>query len=185
MFLNESVACERIDDKKYEWSSRGFEATVHILFKRSKRWFILPAYITKDYIVWTIHHEFIIQKLFNNFVREQVLPLTTRAEADDINSILCLDNASAHKSDELQEMCDEADVTLIFLPSYSCDFNSIEISFAILKRWMKKHEQMNQDYESFEKFLKEAIKVQNDKHDSRNLFRAAGIEYSCCERVCN
>ena len=139
MFLNEFVACKRIDDRKYEWLSRDFKAIVHILFKRLKKWFILPTYITKSYIVWTIHYEFIIQKLFNNFVREQIFSLITRIEADDINSILCLNNASAHKSDELQNLCNETDVILIFLLLYSCDFNSIEISFAILKRWIKKH----------------------------------------------
>ena len=40
-------------------------------------------------------------------------------------------------------MCDKISVTLIFLSSYSCDFNSIEISFAMLKQWIKKHEQIN------------------------------------------
>ena len=77
MFLNEFVACKHIDDKKYEWSSRDFETIVHILFKRSKKRFILSIYITKNYIVWTIHHDFIIQKLFNNFVREQVFSFIT------------------------------------------------------------------------------------------------------------
>ena len=184
MFLNESAACERTDDRKYEWSSRDSEATIHILFKRLKRWFILSAYITKSYIAWTIYHESIIQELFNNFVREQILPLITRAEYGDINSVLCLNNASAHKSDELQEMCDEASVILTFLPPYSCDFNPIEISFAVLKQWMRKHGQVNQEYEGFEEFLEEAVRAQGNRHDSENLFRAAGIEYPCCERVC-
>ena len=161
------------------WNNRTY------FFKRSKRWFILSTYITKSYIVWTIHHDFIIQKLFNNFVHEQILSLITRAEIDDINSVLCLNNVSAHKNDELQEMCDETDVILIFLLSYSYDFNSIKISFAILKQWIRKHEQMNQSYENFEKFFEETIKVQNDKHDSRNFFRNASIEYSCCERIYN
>ena len=50
---------------------------------------------------------------------------------------------------------------------------------------MKKHEQMNQDYKSFEKFFKKAIKAQNDKYDLKNFFRIASIEYLCCERVYN
>ena len=50
---------------------------------------------------------------------------------------------------------------------------------------MKKYKQINQDYKSFEKFFEKTIKIQNDKYDSKNLFRIADIEYSCCERVCN
>ena len=101
MFLNKFAAYEYIDDRKYKWSLRDSETTIHIFFKRLKRWFILSAYITKNYIVWTIHHNFIIQELFNNFVREQIFPLITQAEVDDINLILCLDNAFVYKSDEL------------------------------------------------------------------------------------
>ena len=44
---------------------------------------------------------------------------------------------------------------------------------------------MNQDYKDFEKFFKKTIKVQNNKYDSKSFFRAASIEYSYYERVCN
>ena len=50
---------------------------------------------------------------------------------------------------------------------------------------MKKHKQMNQDYESFEKFLKKTIKIQNNKHDLKSFFRIANIEYLCNEHVYN
>ena len=56
-------------------------------------------------------------------------------------------------------MCDEADVILTFLSLYFCDFNSIEIFFAVLKQWIKKNKQMNQNYKNFEEFLKETIKA--------------------------
>ena len=82
-------------------------------------------------------------------------------------------------------MCNEADVILTFFSLYFCDFNLIEISFAMLKQWMKKHEQMNQNYENFKKILKKTIKVQSNKYDSKNFFQATSIEYSCCNHVCN
>ena len=134
MFLDESAACERTGDRKSGWAPIGSEAKVHTLFKRSKRWSILPAYTVKGYIAWMIHHGSITQEIFNDFVRNQVLPLTTPAQYEGENSVLVLDNAKVHKSQELQDMCDEADVILTFLSSYSCDYNSIEIFFAMLKR---------------------------------------------------
>ena len=81
-----------------------------------------------------IHHDFITQKLFNDFVRNHVLSLTTRAKEEDLNSMLCLDNVFAHKSQKLQNMCDEVDVILTFLLLYFCDFNFIETFFAMLKK---------------------------------------------------
>ncbi len=132
MLLDESTACERTDDRKYGWEK------VHASFHRSKRWSILPAFTTKGHIAWIIHHGSVTQAIFNDFVRYHVLPLTTPTIDGGPNSVLFLDNASVHKSEELQQMCDEAGVTLAFLPPYSCDYNPIETSFAVLKRWMKR-----------------------------------------------
>lgn len=41
-------------------------------------------------------------------------------------------------SQELEDRCEEAGVLLARLPPYSCDYNPIETSFALLKRWTKK-----------------------------------------------
>ena len=101
MFLNEFAACERTDDRKYEWASRDAETKMHTLFKKFKRWFILSAYITKEYIAWRIHHESIIQNIFNDFVRNDVLSLIISTTLNDFNLMLCLNNVSAHKSEKL------------------------------------------------------------------------------------
>ena len=181
MFLNETAVCERTDDRKYEWSSEDTKVIVSTLFKRSKRWSILSAFTTKDYIVWIIHHESITQKLFNDFVRYSVLSLCTRTIYDEINSVIICDNVKAHKSLEFRKMCLEADVELTFLSSYSSDYNSIKISFAMLKRWFKRNEHVTQTYDSlsedFERFLKKTMLTQSQRADSDALFRASEYEY--------
>jgi len=48
--------------------------------------------------------------------------------------MLCLNNVFAYKSKKLQEMYNSIDVILTFLSLYFCDFNFIEIFFAMLKR---------------------------------------------------
>lgn len=53
---------------------KGEPASVHSLFKRSKRWSILPAYTVEGYIAFTVHHGSITTEIFNQFVVEQVLP---------------------------------------------------------------------------------------------------------------
>lgn len=181
MFLDEAAACERTGDRKYSWAPEGQKGVVSALFKRSKRWSILPAYTTKGYIAWTIHHGSINQALFDDFVYEDVLPLCTPVRRGGPNSVLICDNASAHKSERLQQMCDEVGVELAFLPPYSPDFNPIETSFAVLKKWVKRNGQLAASYgplpEDFERFLHDAVWAQGQRSNPGRLFRAAGYDY--------
>ena len=54
----------------------------------------------KNYIVWIIYHENIIQEFFNNFVREQIFSLIISTEYNNINLILCFNKVFAHKNDK-------------------------------------------------------------------------------------
>ena len=40
-------------------------------------------------------------------------------------SVLLLDNASIHKSQQLRNLCDEKGIRLEFLPPYSPDYNPV------------------------------------------------------------
>lgn len=134
IFLDESAACERTGDKKYGWSSRGQKANVHFLFKRSKRWSILPVYTIEGYIAFTVHHGSITTEIFNYFVAEEVLPQCILYADGGPCSIIILDNTKTHMCQELDDICEAAGVLLARLPPYSCNYNPIEISFALLKR---------------------------------------------------
>jgi len=50
---------------------------------------------------------------------------------------IIMDNASFHPKKELRKMADRYGVKLLFLPSYSPDFNPIEKFWANLKRWLR------------------------------------------------
>lgn len=49
-------------------------------------------------------------------------------------SILILDNARFHKKDDVKGIAEQAGHTVLFLPPYSPDFNSIEQDFATIKK---------------------------------------------------
>ena len=53
-------------------------------------------------------------------------------------SVLVMDNASIHHSAELDTMCHDAGVQLLYLPPYSPDLNPIEEFFAELKAFVRK-----------------------------------------------
>jgi transposase len=53
------------------------------------------------------------------------------------NSVLLLDNASIHHSDEVAELCTEAGVVLEFLPPYAPQFAPVETVFYNIKSWIR------------------------------------------------
>ena len=148
-------------------------------FQRSKRWSILPAYTVDGYITYIIHHGSITERIFNDFVRERVLPQYTPYEQERPRSVIVLDNATIHKSDELEEMCEEAGVLLAYLPAYSCDFNPIETSFTFLKSYLRRHNKLADTYTpkdgGFQAFLRDAVQAQRGRQDPRALFRLSHI----------
>ena len=73
----------------------------------------------------------------------------------------------------LQQLCDNADVVLEFLPSYSPDFNLIEEAFAEMKAWMRKNYLLQESYETFEDFLEIAVQYMAAK--AGNHFRSCHI----------
>lgn len=65
---------------------------------------------------------------------EQVLVPTLRA-----GDIVVMDNLPAHKPAAVRHAIERAGAELRFLPAYSPDFNPIEMAFAKLKAFLKKH----------------------------------------------
>jgi transposase len=54
--------------------------------------------------------------------------------------VVVMDNLSAHKGERVKELIEERGCELIYLPSYSPDFNPIEEAFSKIKRLVRKAE---------------------------------------------
>jgi hypothetical protein len=55
------------------------------------------------------------------------------------NSVILLDNASIHHSDEALELCRAFGVVLEFLPPYSPHFAPVETVFYNIKSWIRRN----------------------------------------------
>jgi transposase len=55
------------------------------------------------------------------------------------NSVLVIDNASIHNVAGIREAVEEHGARLLFLPSYSPDFNPIELAFSTIKAWLQSY----------------------------------------------
>ena len=76
-------------------------------------------------------------------------------------------------------MCEQAGISLVYLPAYSPNYNPIETSFAVLKQWLRKHGHLVELYGptpvDFKRFLNDAVLAQANRVDHKKLFRSAGI----------
>jgi transposase len=84
IFLNESAACERTDDRRYDWASTDIALTMSQNLRRFKRWSILSAFIVNDYIAWEVHQSSITAVIFNDFVQNQMLSQCTSTIDEDL-----------------------------------------------------------------------------------------------------
>ena len=67
------------------------------------------------------------------------------------NSVLVIDNASIHKVDGIWELVEDRGACLLYLPSYSPDFNPIELAFSTIKQWLRSNRDcVNQELNSGE-----------------------------------
>ena len=70
--------------------------------------------------------------VFETYV-EQVLAPSLRA-----GQVVILDNLGAHKGERVHELIEERGCSLLFLPSYSPDYNPIEEAFSKIKALLRK-----------------------------------------------
>ena len=75
-----------------------------------------------------------------------------------------MDNCSTHRNLRVRRLCAERGVLLLYLPPYLPDYNPIELTFRLLKGWLRRHyevapRQGEEEYEQrFRDFLYLAIK---------------------------
>lgn len=50
--------------------------------------------------------------------------------------VIIMDNARIHKSEKTRKIIEDAGHILLFLPPYSPDYNPIEQTFGLIKRWL-------------------------------------------------
>ncbi len=75
-----------------------------------------------------------------------------------------MDNNSVHIDERITQVIESEDHLIHFLPSYSPDFNPIELTFSVLKAWIKCHYH----------FTRESCSNFGD-------FLQMAIEHNCCD----
>src|SRR5438046_10761299 len=79
---------------------------------------------------------------------------------------------AAYASQDVQTVCKNAGIKLIYLTTYSPDLNPIEEAFAQLKAWFKKNYKLANDM-AFDEFLGMGIRLVRD--GAKNHFAQSSV----------
>jgi transposase len=96
----------------------------------------LPAYTQDSIILTRVFQGFTDSTVFEDFIK-QLLPLI--GTWPEPKSVLVIDNASFHYTKQIEQMCHDASVKLVYLLPYLPDFNPIREFFAKLKAFIKQN----------------------------------------------
>ncbi|KAJ2932941.1 hypothetical protein H1R20_g4170, partial [Candolleomyces eurysporus] len=139
VFVDESACNRNTTKRKFAWSPIGTRARRHDYFIRGQRYSILPALSLDGILHPDVIPRSYTAEIFNGFI-EGLLDNMNPFPAP--NSVIVMDNASIHKSEDLRRMVEARGMRLVFLPAYSPDFNPIEEAFSAIKAWLR----ANRDY---------------------------------------
>ena len=76
---------------------------------------------------------------FTQWIVQKLIPVLGKYVLGEENSIVILDNATIHHSEEIVRLIEKAGAKIMYLPPYSLDLNPIELMFGIYKLGLKKY----------------------------------------------
>jgi transposase len=127
--------------REYARTKRGNKVKSDICGKKLQRTSVIAAWSrgTKSIIAPYVFDGYTDSKRFNGWVKKCLLPELKKGQT------VVMDNAPFHKSKITKELIESVGCKLLYLPTYSPDFNPIEHIWAMLKQ--KYRTQKRQGYE--------------------------------------
>ena len=149
----------------YGWSKKGQRAYCSVPRNRGTNTTVLASMSTEGMGPTLAVEGATNTKVFETYV-EQVLGPTLRE-----GQVVILDNLSAHKGERVRKLIEGRGCELLYLPSYSPDFNPIEEAFSKIKGLLRKAEARSR--EALVEAIGAAISAVSDQ-DARGFFEHCG-----------
>ena len=108
-----------------------------------------------------------------------ILPHGWAISASRRQMVIVMDNVSVHIHERVTQLIESEGHLVRYLPPYSPDFNPIELTFSVLKAWMKRNWVfLRQTCRTYGDFLELAIRESHCDRFARKQFQhAAGGAY--------
>jgi len=107
--------------------------------------------------------------VFETFIEKCLLPTL------EPGSIVVMDNLSIHKSPKTRRLIEGADCTIFFLPTYSPDFNPIELAWSKLKTFLR--QQQARSREDLDQAISHGLS-RISQADARAWFKHCGYQFN-------
>jgi transposase len=149
----------------YGWSRKGARAYCSVPRNRGKNTTVLASMSVEGMGPSLAVEGATTARVFETYVERVLAPTLRRGQ------VVVMDNLSAHKGERIRELIEGRGCELLYLPSYSPDFNPIEEAFSKIKGLLRKLEACSR------KALLEAIGVAISAlsaQDARGFFEHCG-----------
>ena len=137
VFVDETLFNESTGWRHRAYAPVGQPARYHADRTRGRSWSVLPAYTVDGYLPYTgIREGWFNGEAFFRWISDELLPLCSPFPAH--RSVIIMDNVSSHCNARIEEVIRSFGCEIRYLPPYSPDFNPIELSFSVLKAWVRR-----------------------------------------------
>ena len=118
--------------RPYARAPRGEKVYEKISGRRFERTSIVAGQVDGEFIAPMIYKESMTSDFFEAWFQKFLLPTLSTS------SVIIMDNARFHRMGKLEILCEEFEHKLLPLPPYSPEYNSIEKTWAYIKKHLKR-----------------------------------------------
>ena len=143
VWIDETGSDRRNCLRKYGYSLRGYRAVKNsLIISRGQRVNAIAAITQQGLLSYQLVTSTVDSSVFFDFIRGSVIPNMLPFDGVNPSSIVIMDNASIHHTQEVIQLFTQAGILILFLPPYSPDLNPIEEMFSYIKYYLKLHEEI-------------------------------------------
>lgn len=178
IFVDESIFKQQTGWRSMAYGPIGEAVRYSDDMTRGDTWSICPAYTVDGYLPCTaIRQGYFNSNAFFSWFANELLPLCR--PFPEPRSVICLDNLNVHLDPRIKQAAEEKGVFLKFLPPYSPDYSPIELTFSMLKAWMRRHiRDLRYVFQGrFGDFLKYAVEQSGCDRTAKEHFRHSAGGY--------
>ena len=159
VFLDESLFNETTGWRHNAYAPVGQPARYYASRRRGHSWSVLPAYTVDGYLPCIgVKEGWFNGESYYRWIVDELLPHCNPFPGP--RSVIVMDNVAIHINPRIEEAIRQHGCEIRYLPPYSPDLNPIELSFSVLKAWIRRHfHQIWPHFEgSFGDFLRYAVR---------------------------
>jgi len=178
VFVDETLFNETTGWHHQAYASVDESARYQVFRTRGHCWSVLSTYTIDDYLLCIdIREGWFNDEAFFRWLADELLPLCSPFSAP--KSVIIMNNVSIHCNARIEELIISHECEMRYLPPYSPNFNLIELSFSVLKAWIRRHfEEIWPHYEgTFGEFLHYAVERSRCDRFSRQHFKHSVEDY--------